>query len=34
MYNAYHNLGGNGVVTNVYLQVMDLEKDVESNDVV
>lgn len=34
MYNAYHNLGGNGVVTSVYLKTMELETDVESNDVV
>jgi hypothetical protein len=34
MYNAYHNLGGNGVVTSVYLKVMELEKDVESSDII
>lgn len=31
MYNAYHDLGGNGVVTNVYLKAMKLPQDTEGD---
>lgn len=32
MYKAYHQLGGNGIVTNVYQHIMDMPLVGESND--